>query len=288
MRIAAVHVPEGKSFGIVEDDQFRPLLVGGVAVRDLRQVIALVGDGAAPIQHAPPVALNAVKLAAPVGPLPKNVICVGKNYHDHAQEFARSGFDQSGDRLEVPEQPVVFTKAVSSLADPGQAIPASSDPTNSVDYEGELGVVVGRRCRNVRRADALAHVFAYTIVNDVTARTVQQRHKQWFLGKSLDGFCPVGPWLVTRDEFGEPDAQELATYVNAERRQFALLRDLIFDVGAIIETVSAYVTLEPGDLIATGTPAGVGIGFDPPRYLQPGDEVRVSITGIGELSNPVV
>ena len=228
-----------------------------------------------------------MKLAAPVGPLAKNVICVGKNYYDHAEEFARSGVDQSGDKQEVPSDPVVFTKAVTSVADPLQAIPATSDPTNSVDYEGELGVVIGRRCRNVKRADALDYVFGYTIVNDVTARTVQQRHRQWFLGKSLDGFCPVGPWLVTSDEFGTPDAQELATYVNGERRQFAKLHDMIFDVGAIIEAVSAYVTLEPGDLLATGTPAGVGIGFKPQRFLAPGDVVRITIAGIGELTNPV-
>ena len=288
MRIAAVHDPKGKIFGTLQGDHFRPLLVGGSVVRDLRDVIALVGKGSGAFEHGAPLTLERVRLAAPVGPLAKNVICVGKNYHDHAQEFARSGVDLSGDKQEVPADPVVFTKATSSLADPFQGIPASSDPTNSVDYEGELGVVIGRRCKNVSRADALDTVFGYTIVNDVTARTVQQRHRQWFLGKSLDGFCPVGPCLVTRDEFGEPDAQELATYVNGERRQFAKLCDLIFDVGAIIEAVSAYVTLEPGDLIATGTPAGVGIGFKPPRYLVPGDVVRVSISGIGDLTNPVV
>lgn len=288
MRIAAVHDPDGKIFGTLQGDHFRPLLVGGSVVRDLRHVIALVGKGSGAFEHGAPLTLERVRLAAPVGPLAKNVICVGKNYHDHAQEFARSGVDLSGDKQEVPADPVVFTKATSSLADPFQGIPASSDPTNSVDYEGELGVVIGRRCKTVKRADALDTVFGYTIVNDVTARTVQQRHRQWFLGKSLDGFCPVGPCLVTRDEFGEPDAQELATYVNGERRQFAKLRDLIFDVGAIIEAVSAYVTLEPGDLIATGTPAGVGIGFKPPRYLVPGDVVRVSISGIGDLTNPVV
>jgi 2-keto-4-pentenoate hydratase/2-oxohepta-3-ene-1,7-dioic acid hydratase in catechol pathway len=131
-------------------------------------------------------------------------------------------------------------------------------------------------------------VFGYTIVNDFTARTIQQRHRQWFLGKSLDGFCPVGPSLVTADEFGAPDGQELATYVNGERRQFACLRDLIFDVGAIIEAVSACVPLDPGDLIATGTPAGVGIGFNPQRFLKPGDVVKVAISGIGELVNPIV
>ncbi len=288
MRIAAVHGPDGKIFGTIQDNHFRSLLTGGAAVRDLREVIALVENGAGALVHGKPQPLDKIKLAAPVGPLAKNVICVGKNYHDHAQEFARSGVDQSGDKQEVPEVPVVFTKAVTSLADPLQGIPASSDPTNSTDYEGELGVVIGRRCKNVKRARALDYVFGYTIVNDATGRTVQQRHKQWFLGKSLDGYCPVGPCLVTRDEFGEPDAQELATYVNGERRQFARLRDLIFDVQAIIEAVSAYVPLDPGDLIATGTPAGVGIGFKPPRYLQPGDVVRISITGIGELTNPVV
>jgi 2-keto-4-pentenoate hydratase/2-oxohepta-3-ene-1,7-dioic acid hydratase in catechol pathway len=288
MKIAAVHDRDGKIFGTIETNQFRPLLKGGAGVRDLRDVIALIGERAGALEYGPPRPLSGVKLAAPVGPLAKNVICVGKNYHDHAQEFARSGVDQSGDRQEVPADPVVFTKSISSLADPLQAISASSDPTNSVDYEGELGVVIGKRCRNVKRGDALDYVFGYTIVNDVTARTVQQRHRQWFLGKSLDGFCPVGPVLVTADEFGEPDAQELATDVNGERRQSAKLRDMIFDVPTIIEVVSAYVTLEPGDLIATGTPAGVGIGFKPPRYLKPGDTVRVSISGIGELANPIV
>jgi 2-keto-4-pentenoate hydratase/2-oxohepta-3-ene-1,7-dioic acid hydratase in catechol pathway len=285
MRIAAVREAGQKIFGLIENDRFRPFRAGANGIHDLRDVIARVGEGK--FELGPPRPLAGLALAAPVGPLSKNIICVGKNYYDHAHEFAGSGFDQSGDRQNVPDEPVVFTKAVSSLADPGAPIPASSDPTHSVDYEGELGVVIGRRCRNVRREDALAQVFGYTIVNDVTARTVQQRHKQWFLGKSLDGFCPVGPVLVTADAFGPPDEQELATFVNGERRQFARLRDMIFDVPRFIETVTAYVTLEPGDLLATGTPAGVGIGFSPPRYLKPGDEVRVSITGIGELANPV-
>jgi 2-keto-4-pentenoate hydratase/2-oxohepta-3-ene-1,7-dioic acid hydratase in catechol pathway len=287
MRIAAINSPQGKIFGAVEDDSFKPFSVGGASLRDLRHVIKLKGEGKA-LEYGAPVALSRAKLAAPVGPLSKNVICVGKNYYDHAREFARSGVDQSGDKQEAPADPVIFTKSTSSLADPFQKISASSDPTHTVDYEGEFGVVIGKRCKNVSRADALDVVFGYTIVNDVTARAVQQRHKQWFLGKSLDSFCPVGPHLVTRDEFGVPAEQELVTYVNDERRQFAKLRDMIFDVPTFIETVTAYVTLEAGDLLATGTPAGVGIGFDPPRYLQPGDVVRVSISGIGDLTNPVV
>ncbi|MFI4961137.1 MAG: fumarylacetoacetate hydrolase family protein [Hyphomicrobiales bacterium] len=287
MRIAAVHSPQGKNFGAVEGDSFRPFLVGGGSLRDLRHVIKLLAAGTPP-DYGEPVALARAKLAAPVGPLTKNVICVGKNYHDHAREFAQSGVDQSGDKQEVPADPVIFTKSPSSLADPGQKISAGLDPTHTVDYEGEFGVVIGRHAKNVKREDALDYVFGYTIVNDLTARAVQQRHKQWFLGKSLDGFCPVGPYLVTRDEFGVPGEQELATYVNDERRQSAKLRDMIFDVPAFIETVTAYVPLEPGDLLATGTPAGVGIGFDPPRYLQPGDVVRIAISGLGELTNPVV
>ena len=287
MRVAAINSPLGKIFGVIQDDSFRPFSISGASVRDLRHVIRLLGEGAPP-EYGEPVALSRARLAAPVGPLAKNVICVGKNYHDHAQEFARSGVDQSGDKQEVPADPVIFTKSTSSLADPFQKISASSDPTHTVDYEGELGVIIGKRCKKIRRTEALDCVFGYTIVNDITARAVQQRHKQWFLGKSLDSFCPVGPWLVTRDEFGVPDTQELATFVNGERRQFAKLRDMIFDVPTFIETVTAYVTLEPGDLLATGTPSGVGIGFNPPRYLKPGDEVRVSISRIGELTNPVV
>jgi 2-keto-4-pentenoate hydratase/2-oxohepta-3-ene-1,7-dioic acid hydratase in catechol pathway len=286
MRIAAIHGPTAKLFGTVDGDDFRPLLSGGRGVSDLRQVIAMVGAGR--LERGPATPLSKARLAAPVGPLPKNVMAVGKNYHDHAQEFARSGIDQSGDKQEVPEFPVVFTKAINSLADPGQGIPASADPSNSTDYEGEFGVVIGRAGKNIKKADAYDHVFGYTIVNDATARAIQQRHKQWFLGKSLDGFCPVGPVIVTRDAFGVPDAQVLTTVVNGEQRQSAPLRDLIFDVPTIIEAISAFVPLEVGDLIATGTPAGVGIGFKPPKYLKPGDEVRIAVTGIGELVNPVV
>ena len=172
MRIAAIREPKGKIFGTLQDNNFRPLLISDSVIRDLRHVISLVGERSRALEYGPPRSLDSVKLAAPVGPLAKNVICVGKNYHDHAQEFARSGVDASGDKQEVPADPVVFTKAVTSLADPFQGIPASSDPTNSVDYEGELGVVIGRRCKMVKRADALDYVFGYTIINDVTSRTL--------------------------------------------------------------------------------------------------------------------
>ena len=287
MKIAAINTPKGKVFGAVEADSFRPFSVGGGMLRDLRHVIKMLAAGSTP-DYGEAVGLARAKLAAPVGPLSKNVICVGKNYYDHAREFARSGVDQSGDKQDVPADPVIFTKSTSSLADPGHKIDAALDPTGTVDYEGELGVVIGKPAKNVKREDALGYVFGYTIVNDMTARAVQQKHKQWFLGKSLDGFCPVGPYLVTADEFGAPAEQELTTYVNDERRQSAKLKDMIFDVATFLETVTRYMPLEPGDLLATGTPAGVGIGFTPPRYLKAGDVVRIAISGIGELANPIV
>jgi len=287
MKIAAINTPKGKVFGAVEADSFRPFSVGGGMLRDLRHVIKMLAAGSTP-DYGEAVGLARAKLAAPVGPLSKNVICVGKNYYDHAREFARSGVDQSGDKQDVPADPVIFTKSTSSLADPGHKVEAALDPTGTVDYEGELGVVIGKPAKNVKREDALGYVFGYTIVNDMTARAVQQKHKQWFLGKSLDGFCPVGPYLVTADEFGAPAEQELTTYVNDERRQSAKLKDMIFDVATFLETVTRYMPLEPGDLLATGTPAGVGIGFTPPRYLKAGDVVRIAISGIGELANPIV
>lgn len=286
MRIAAIHTSHGKTFGLVEGATFRPLLKDGAPVGSLPAVIALLASGA--VTTAEPLVLAEQKLAAPVGPLSKNVICVGKNYHDHAREFARSGVDQSGDKQESPEFPVVFTKSPTSVSGPNDPIPSGADPTATVDYEGELGVVIGTRCDKVTAEAALDHVFAYTVLNDVTARAVQTRHKQWFLGKSLPGFCPVGPVLVTRDEMGPLGPQRLVTTVNGEQRQSAPLSDMIFDVPAIIAAVSEFVPLEPGDLIATGTPAGVGIGFRPQKFLAPGDVVAVSIEGIGTLVNPVV
>ena len=170
---------------------------------------------------------------------------------------------------------------------PGAAIPARLDPTNSVDYENELTVVIGKGGRGISKARAFEHVYGYTIVNDVTARTLQQRHKQWFIGKSMDGFCPMGPLLLTADEVDDVGTMHLVTRVNGEVRQDARVADLIFDIPTLIETISAGITLEPGDLIATGTPSGVGIGFKPPKYLKQGDIVSVSIEPIGELTNPV-
>jgi 2-keto-4-pentenoate hydratase/2-oxohepta-3-ene-1,7-dioic acid hydratase in catechol pathway len=187
----------------------------------------------------------------------------------------------------VPDHPVVFTKAPTSVVGPDEAIVLANDPSGSTDYEGEMGVVIGTTARNVSRENALDHVFGWTIVNDVTARELQKKHVQWFIGKSPDTFCPMGPCITTRDELPDIRTSSMRTTVNGETRQEAPITDLIFDTESLIVTLSEVMTLEPGDVIATGTGLGVGIGFDPPIFLKHGDVVEVSIDGIGTLRNPV-
>lgn len=278
---------------VVDDgDHLVDLTAAGVAA-DMTVLIGAGRDGlaaarAAVAKSSRRMPLRGLRIGAPIPHPRRNIFCVGKNYVAHATEFARSGFDHSSQAEELPECPIIFTKATTSVIGPGEPIPGRSDQTNSVDYEGELAVIIGAAGRNIAARDALAHVFGYTIVNDVTARTVQQRHKQWFLGKSFDGFCPMGPCLLTADAFGAPADTVLRTRVNGEERQRARISELIFDVPTLIETISFGTTLIPGDIIATGTPAGVGIGFKPPRYLRAGDVVSVEIDGIGILENPVI
>jgi 2-keto-4-pentenoate hydratase/2-oxohepta-3-ene-1,7-dioic acid hydratase in catechol pathway len=245
---------------------------------------AMLGKVRQAAERAP--RLRNARLKAPIPRPRKNVFCVGKNYHEHAKEFANSGYDSTAKEI-VPEAPVIFSKPPTAVIGPGEPIPGHLDRTNSVDYEGELTIVIGRGGRGITKADALKHVFGYTIINDVTARTTQQLHRQWLLGKGLDGFCPMGPAIVTADEVPDPTTLTLRTWVNDELRQNASVADLIFDIPTLIETISASITLEPGDLIATGTPAGVGLGFSPPKFLKSGDRVRIEVSGIGVLENPV-
>lgn len=234
------------------------------------------------------IPISELKILAPFPCPRRNVMCVGKNYFEHSKEFENSGFDSTSSGQTVPEAPIIFTKATTSVIGPNVPIPASSDPSRSTDYEGELAVVIGKTGRNIAQADAFDYVCGYTIVNDVTARNLQHHHKQWFLGKSLDGYCPMGPYFVTADEVGDVTALNLMTRVNGELRQNACVKDLIFDIPTIINTLSSLFTLLPGDIIATGTPAGVGIGYKPPKFLQPGDRVAVEIKGLGVLENPVI
>jgi 2-keto-4-pentenoate hydratase/2-oxohepta-3-ene-1,7-dioic acid hydratase in catechol pathway len=231
------------------------------------------------------IPISEVQLKAPIPQPKRNIICVGKNYREHAREFSHSGFEAGAVKgAEIDEYPAVFTKLPSSVTGPGATVSLHSHVTSSVDYEAELALVIGTGGCDIAKADAYRHIFGYTIVNDVTARDRQKNHKQWFLGKALDGFCPMGPWIATADDL-TPENLDVKCWVNGELRQSANTRDLIFDIPTLIATISAGTTLVPGDIIATGTPAGVGIGFNPPKFLKSGDVVRISISGIGELEN---
>ena len=254
-----------------------------------RGALALV-EAIAAGQALPPVRaqlpLAAVALLAPLHKPRRNLFCVGRNYHAHAKELRTSVFkDNTG---AVDSWPIVFTKVPESVVGPGAAVRLPGAAISAqIDYEAELTIVIGKGGRNISRADAMSHVFGYTIVNDVTARDVQMRHAQWDLGKSFDTFCPMGPWLVSADEL-EGSNTRVRCWVNGELRQDANTTDLIFDIPTLIETCSRGITLYPGDLIATGTPAGVGMGMSPPRWLAHGDVVRIEIDGLGVLENRFV
>lgn len=292
MKFVSFRYRGGRAVGVVDDAEgsIAPLDSSlGTAATDIVELVRNYQVGSGP----PPMAserlrLSDVDLEPSVPRPPRNIFCVGKNYREHAQEFAQSGYDKSADAGSeaVPVAPIIFTKAPETVIAHGQSIRYPSGVSEQLDYEAELAVVIGRGGRGISRAQAYSHVWGYTIVNDVTARDLQAKHKQWFLGKSLDTFCPIGPWLVTADEIN-PTRLHVRCWVNGELRQDANTADLIFDIPALIETISAGITLLPGDVIATGTPAGVGIGFDPPRFLQPGDRIDIDIEGIGRLGNSV-
>jgi 2-keto-4-pentenoate hydratase/2-oxohepta-3-ene-1,7-dioic acid hydratase in catechol pathway len=232
--------------------------------------------------------LSALTLEAPLPHPRRNIFCVGKNYYEHAREFGGSGFDPSSTKPgdEIPEVPYVFTKVPESVIAPRAAVRIPEGVSEAIDYEAELAVVIGKGGVRIPKSSAMDHVWGYTIVNDVTARDWQHRHRQWHMGKSFDTFCPMGPQLVSREELNGQNTR-IRTWINGEPRQDANTKDLIFDIPTLIECISAGITLYPGDIIATGTPAGVGIGFKPPKYLKSGDVMRIEIDGIGVLENPV-
>jgi 2-keto-4-pentenoate hydratase/2-oxohepta-3-ene-1,7-dioic acid hydratase in catechol pathway len=244
-------------------------------------VWALAGQAAS--QGLAVRAYTDVKPQAPI-PVPRrNILCLGKNYLDHAQEIAKK-MDTSA---EAPEKPIFFTKATTAVIGPGEPIPSYPELTRKLDYEAELALIIGTGGRDIAPEHAWDHVFGYTALNDVSARDLQKDHMQWFRAKSLDGFSPMGPVVVHRSVMPPPADIEVKCFVNGEQRQCVRFDQLIFDVPAMISVLSAGMTLLPGDIIATGTPGGVGMGFSPPKYLKAGDEVVVDITGVGELRNPV-
>ncbi|MBV9891019.1 MAG: fumarylacetoacetate hydrolase family protein, partial [Rhizobacter sp.] len=230
--------------------------------------------------------IASARLEAPL-PLPRRSLwCVGRNYHAHAKELATSVFQKSAAKTD--EWPIVFTKVPECVIGPHDEVKLPGEGVSTqIDYEAELAVVIGRGGRNIGHARAMEHVFGYTIVNDVTARDVQMRHQQWDLGKSFDTFCPMGPWIVTGDEL-DGTKTRVRCWVNDELRQDASTESMIFDIPTLIETVSRGITLYPGDVIATGTPAGVGMGLVPPRWLKSDDVVRIEIEGLGVIENRFV
>ena len=237
------------------------------------------------IAGIPALPVEAVTLESPIPAPAQDVICLGINYmahSDEAEKYSAAAFATKH------EDAIYFSKRVNEAVAPGGDILSHSDLVADLDYEAELAVVIGRPAHNVSEADALDYVFGYTILNDVSARTIQNQHKQWYRGKSLDGFTPIGPCIVTADEFeAYPPQLGIRSFVNGEKRQDSNTGLQIFDIDHVIAELSQGMTLKAGTIIATGTPAGVGMGMEPPCFLKPGDEVRCEIEGIGTLTNTV-
>lgn len=289
MRIATYLVDGQRHVGLVSADgkTVTPLALDKAqSARGALGIIeSLAAGGKLPASAGPALQLSQVTLDAPLPQPRRNLWCVGRNYHAHARELSASVFK---DNDENPESwPIVFTKVPECVVGPHDDVLVPSDISTQIDYEAELAVVIGKGGKNIGRAVALDHVFGYTVVNDVTARDVQMRHQQWDMGKSFDTFCPMGPWIATADEF-DGTRTRVRCWVNGELRQDGPTENMIFEIPTLIETISRGITLYPGDVIATGTPAGVGMGMKPPRYLKAGDVVRIEIDGLGAIENRFV
>lgn len=264
--------------------------VSGTPVENLFQIIevgednVIAGGSSGGSGDSEPFPLtDKIALLAPLRG--RDVLAIGKNYSEHAKEFNASGYDSS-DKVDMPTHPVVFTKRATSIIAHGEDILLHDDGfTETLDYEGEIGVILGKGGFRISEADADQHVWGYTIINDVTARERQRDHKQFFIGKSGDGYCPMGPVAVPKSAL--PRTLTVTTHVNGEFRQKGTTDDLIFSIPTLIKTISEAQTIRPGDVIATGTPAGVGFGLKPPVFLKPGDTIEISVTGLGTLRNKV-
>lgn len=289
MRFATYFAAGQRHVGIVSSDgrNVTPLALprAEAELGVLTLIEAAAAGRSLPEVAGPAVPVSSVQLDAPIPRPRRNIFCVGRNYHAHAKELQASVFK---DNDANPESwPIVFTKVPECVVGPFDDVRIPAEVSTQIDYEAELCVVIGKGGRNITRAEAMAHVYGYTALNDVTARDVQIRHQQWDLGKSFDTFCPIGPWITTADEL-DGNKTRVRCWVNDELRQDGPVENMIFDIPTLIETCSRGITLYPGDLIATGTPAGVGMGMKPPRYLKAGDIVRVEVDGIGRIENRFV
>ena len=279
MKLVTCRLEEETFVGVVNEAMDAVYPIPGCS-----DLAALIASGAPIEPSQEPVSIFDVELLSPIPHPAQDVICLGINYYDHAAESDAV----TGKSDNVPKNPIYFSKRVGEAVAPGAPIPSHSDIVADLDYEAEIAVVIGKPAYNVSREEALDYVFGYTILNDVSARTIQSRHQQWYRGKSLDGFTPIGPWIVTKDEFDVTKPMKIQSYVNGELRQNSSIDMLIFDTAYCISELSHGMTLRPGTIISMGTPAGVGMGFDPPKWLLPGDTVKCVVEGIGELENLVV
>lgn len=299
MRLATFRDASGVRIGVVRGETIIDLaradvLSGEEPGAELRDMLALIDGGVetlhrveALVAASPPQAvlpLSNVELLAPIPRPRKNIFAVGRNYAEHAAESMRV----MGQQMKLSEYPNIFTKAVTTVTGPYADIPYDARVSSELDWEVELGVIIGRGGRHIPREGALSHVWGYTVVNDISARDIQNRPGvQWFQGKSLDGSCPMGPWIVTADEIPDPQHLLLRLWVNDVLKQDDSTEHMLFDVAAIVSTLSLVLTLEPGDILATGTPSGVGFARTPPEFLRPGDVMRTEVEGIGSLRNRI-
>ncbi len=279
MRFVSFHQADAVRSGLAQGDTIRPYVA---EISSIRDYLAIAPSERGALATGAPIALDSVKLAAPARPH-KNIFCVGRNYRGHAEEVARA----RNVPLNLPTVPTFFTKAPTAIADPDATLHLTAAISPQYDWEAELAVVIGTRCRDVSETDALDMIFGYTCLNDVTARDVQKDYGQWFKGKSLDDSCPIGPWIVSADEIGDPQTLAISMHVDGEIKQSSTTAEMIFNVRRIIAELSRGMTLEPGDVIATGTPDGVGMARTPPQFLRDGSVMAVEIAKIGVLRNAV-
>lgn len=261
---------------------------GSTLPTDMLGIINAGDDGLAALRRfvetspdACRIPVTEVEFLAPIPRPPANVICLGWNYVEHIEESANAKVHDS----KLPDHPVVFTKAVGSVTGPYDEIPFDKSFSTEMDWEVELGVVIGKPGRKIAKVDAIGHIFGYTVINDISIRDVQFRHQQFFLGKSADGACPMGPYVVTADEIGNPQDLDLSSRVNGELKQSSNTRHMIFDIANTIAILSKGMTLRAGDIIATGTPSGVGFARKPPEFLKPGDVIECEVERVGLIRN---